>query len=207
MTAVERQSLIRTALWLGWFTIIYNVAEGAVAIVGATIAGSDALLSFGLDSGIESLSAAVIVWRLSSERNSPERADRVEQQALKLIGAAFFLLAAWVAQDSIRSLIAGDRPEASAIGIAVTSLSLIVMPILASKKRRVGIAMGSRAVESDSRQTTACVYLSAVVLSGLLLNAVFGWWWADPLAALGVVVFLVREGIDALRAEHVDDCC
>lgn len=203
----QRQSLIRTALWLGWFTIIYNLAEGAVAIVGATIAGSAALLSFGLDSGIESISASVIVWRLYSERSNPERAERVEQRALRLIAVAFFVLAAWVAQDSIRSLIDGDPPAASLIGILLTASSLIVMPVLARKKRQVGVAMGSRAVESDSRQTTACVYLSAVVLVGLLLNALFGWWWADPAAALGVVVFLVREGVEAWQAEHADDCC
>ena len=207
MVTVNRESLIRTALWLGWFTIVYNLAEGAVAIVGATIAGSDALLSFGLDSAVESISASVIVWRLYSERSNPERAERVEQRALKMIGVAFFILAAWVAQDSIRTLIAGDHPDTSFIGIAVTSLSLVVMPILASKKHRVGVALGSRAVESDSRQTVACVYLSAVVLGGLMLNALFGWWWADPAAALGVVVFLVREGLEALRAEHADDCC
>ena len=203
----QRQSLIRTALWLGWFTIVYNLAEGAVAIVGATIAGSDALLSFGLDSGIESISASVIVWRLYSERSDPDRAERVEQRALRLVALAFFVLAAWVAQDSIRSLIDGDQPDASMIGILLTASSLIVMPVLARRKRQVGVAMGSRAVESDSRQTTACVYLSAVVLVGLLLNALFGWWWADPAAALGVVVFLVREGVEAWNAEHADDCC
>jgi divalent metal cation (Fe/Co/Zn/Cd) transporter len=208
VTATRRDLLIRRALWLGWFTIIYNLGEGAVAVVGARIAGSDALLSFGLDSGIESISASVIVWRLYSERSNPERAERVEQRALTLIALAFFFfLAAWVAQDSIRSLINGDRPDPSIIGIAVTALSLLVMPILASKKRSVGIALGSRAVQSDSRQTTACVYLSAVVLGGLVLNALFGWWWADPAAALGVVGFLVREGVEALRAEHADDCC
>jgi divalent metal cation (Fe/Co/Zn/Cd) transporter len=207
VVTVNRESLIRTALWLGWFTILYNLAEGAVAIAGATIAASDALLSFGLDSIVESLSGSVIVWRLYSERNNPARAERVEQRALKIIGVAFLLLAAWVAQDSIRTLIAGDRPDTSVIGIAVTALSLVVMPILATKKRRVGIALGSRAVESDSRQTTACVYLSAVVLGGLVLNAVLGWWWADPVAALGVVVFLIREGSETLRAEHADDCC
>lgn len=207
MTSITRESLVRRALWLGWFTIVYNLGEGAVAIVGATIAGSDALLSFGLDSGVECISASVIVWRLYSEQSNPERAERVEQRALKLIAVAFFILAAWVAQDSIRSLIDGHEPDTSVIGIAVTSLSLVVMPVLARKKRQVGVALGSKAVESDSRQTTACVYLSAVVLGGLILNALFGWWWADPAAALGVVMFLVREGIEAWNAEHADECC
>jgi divalent metal cation (Fe/Co/Zn/Cd) transporter len=207
VVSVSRESLIRRALLLGWFTITYNLVEGAVAIVAAIAARSDALWSFGLDSGVESISASVVVWRLYVEQRDPQRADRVEQRALKLIGVAFFVLAAWVAQDSIRSLAAGDEPDSSLIGILVTGSSLLVMPILAAKKRRVGIDMGSRAVESDSRQTTACVYLSATVLGGLVLNALFGWWWADPLAALGVVGFLIREGIEAFGAEHADDCC
>jgi divalent metal cation (Fe/Co/Zn/Cd) transporter len=207
MASVSRASLIRRALALGWFTIFYNLAEGGTAIAAGAAASSDALVSFGLDSGAESLSASVVVWRLHSERRDPERAERVEQRALKLIAIAFFLLAAWVAQDSVRSLISSDEPDASPIGIALTALSLIVMPILAAKKRRVGVEMGSRAVESDSRQTTACVYLSAVVLGGLVLNALLGWWWADPAAALLVVVFLVREGWEAWNAETADNCC
>jgi divalent metal cation (Fe/Co/Zn/Cd) transporter len=178
-----------------------------VAVAGAHAAGSDALLSFGLDSGVESISAAVIVWRLHAERTDAERAERVEQRALRLIAVAFFFLAAWVTQDAIRSLIDRAEPDASIVGILLTATSLIVMPILADRKRKVGIGLGSRAVESDSRQTTACAYLSAVVLIGLLANAVLGWWWADPVAALGVVVFLVREGREAWTAEHADDCC
>jgi divalent metal cation (Fe/Co/Zn/Cd) transporter len=114
-------------------------------------------------------------------------------------------LAAYVAQDSIRSLIDGNEPDASIIGIAVTALSLVVMPILAAKKRQVGVALGSRAVESDSRQTTACVYLSATVLAGLVLNALFGWWWADPIAALVIVGFLLKEGWEALTRREL--CC
>ncbi len=207
MVSVARESLIRRALWLGWFTIIYNLGEGVVAIAAAVGAGSDALLSFGLDSGIESLSASVIVWRLCAERADPERAEHAERRALRLIACAFFVLAAWVTQDALRSLVGGDRPDSSIVGIVLTGSSLLVMPVLARAKRRVGTAMASRAVESDSRQTSACVYLSAVVLSGLVLNSLFGWWWADPAAALGVVVFVVREGLEALRAEHADDCC
>jgi divalent metal cation (Fe/Co/Zn/Cd) transporter len=124
-----------------------------------------------------------------------------------LIGVAFLVLAAFVAVDSIRSLVRQQEPDASIVGIVLTSLSLLVMRWLARSKRHVGIAMGSRAVEADSAQTSACVYLSFVVLVGLVLNAVLGWWWADPLAALGVVVFLVREGREAFTAKHADDCC
>jgi len=183
------------------------MVEGIVAISAAVVAGSQALLGFGLDSGVESLSASVVLWRLYAERRDPERAEAVERRALRLIGVTFLVLAAFIAVDSIRALVGRHEPDASIVGIVLTSLSLLVMRWLARSKRQVGVAMGSRAVEADSAQTSACVYLSAVVLVGLVLNAVLGWWWADPLAALGVVVFLVREGREALHAEHADDCC
>ena len=203
----ERSALVRRASRLAWFTVGWNVAEGVVAIAAAGLAGSRALLGFGLDSGVESLSGAVLLWRLRVERRQPDRAERVERQAVRLIGLTFFVLAAFVAFESVRSLAGAHEPDSSPVGIVLTAVSLAVMPVLARRKRAVGTAMGSRAVEADSSQTMACVYLSAVVLSGLVLNAVFGWWWADPLAALGVVAFLVAEGRAALAAEHVDDCC
>jgi divalent metal cation (Fe/Co/Zn/Cd) transporter len=203
----ERSALVRRASRLAWFTVVWNVAEGMVAITAAALSGSRALLGFGLDSGVESLSGAVLVWRLGVERRQPERAERVERQAVRLIGLTFFALAAFVAIESVRSLAGGHEPDSSPVGIALTALSLLVMPVLARRKRAIGAAMGSRAVEADSNQTMACVYLSAVVLAGLVLNTAFGWWWADPLAAFGVVAFLVAEGREALRAEHVDDCC
>ena len=194
-------------MYLAWFTVGWNVAEGIIAIAAALVAGSRALLGFGLDSGVESLSASVVLWRLYAERRDPARAEAVEQRALRFIGVTFFVLAAFIAFDSIRSLIAKEEPDASIVGIALTAVSIVVMQWLARAKRRVGVSMGSKAVEADSAQTSACVYLSIVVLVGLLLNATFGWWWADPLAALGVVVFLIREGREALSAEHADDCC
>jgi len=199
--------LLRRATHLAWFTVGWNIIEGLVAISAAVVAGSQALLGFGLDSGVESLSASVVLWRLYAERRDPERAEAVERRALRLIGVTFFVLAAFIAVDSIRALVGQHEPDASVVGIVLTSLSLLVMRWLARGKRQVGIAMGSRAVEADSAQTSACVYLSAVVLVGLVLNAALGWWWADPLAALGVVVFLLREGREALNAEHADDCC
>jgi len=203
----ERRTLLRRATRLAWFTVGWNIVEGIVAISAAVVAGSQALLGFGLDSGVESLSASVVLWRLYAERRDPERAEAVERRALQLIGVTFLVLAAFIAMDSIRALVGQHEPDASIVGIVLTSLSLLVMRWLARSKRQVGIAMGSRAVEADSAQTSACVYLSAVVLVGLVLNAVLGWWWADPLAALGVVMFLVREGREALNAEHADDCC
>lgn len=203
----QRTALLRRAWWLAVFTVVWNLAEGAVAITAAALAGSRALIGFGVDSFVESASAMVLIWRLSVERRSPERAEHVEQRALRIIGVTFLALAALVGIESTRSLIAGDRPDASWPGIVLTIVSLIVMPVLAREKRRVGRELDSRSVRADSQQTQACVYLSAVVLAGLAANAVFGWWWADPVAALGVVVFLVREGREALEAEHVDDCC
>lgn len=203
----ERRVLLRRALFLAWFTVGWNVIEGAVAIGAAVGAGSTALLGFGLDSGVESLSATVVLWRLYAERRDPELAEAVERRALRLIGVAFLVLSAFIAFESARSLLGRHEPDASVLGIVLTALSIVVMRWLATAKRRVGIAMGSRAVEADSAQTSACVYLSIVVLGGLVLNALFGWWWADPVAALGVVVFLVREGREALTAEHADDCC
>lgn len=203
----DRTALIRRARWLAIFTVVWNLAEGVVAMVGASIDGSRALIGFGVDSFVESISAAIVIWRLGAEQRDPHRAEQVEQRALTAIGVAFFLLAAVVAFEATRSLLAGERPDASAIGIGLTVVSLIVMPVLARSKRRVGRALESRSVEADSQQTVACVYLSAVVLVGLVLNALFGWWWADPVAALGVAGFLVREGLATLRADHVDECC
>jgi divalent metal cation (Fe/Co/Zn/Cd) transporter len=202
-----RSLLVRRATRLGWFTVGWNVAEGVIAISAALAAGSQALLGFGLDSGIESISASILLWRLYAEHRDPDRVEHVERRAVKLIGASFFVLATFVAFDAIHSLVTTSEPEASPVGIALTALSLVVMPVLAYKKRQVGREMGSRSVETDSKQTSACAYLSAVVLVGLVLNAWLGWWWADPIAAFGVVVFLVREGREAMRAERVDDCC
>ncbi len=203
----ERRDLLRHALRLGWFTVGWNVTEGLVAVVAALMAGSRALLGFGFDSAVESLSAAVLIWRLRVEQREPERAERVEQRAVRLIGLTFFVLAAVVAVESVRSLVNAEQPESSGVGIVLTAVSLVVMPWLAAHKRRLGVAMGSKAVEADSAQTSACAYLSAVVLGGLVLNVTVGWWWADPVAALVVVAILAREGWEAVHAEHVDDCC
>jgi divalent metal cation (Fe/Co/Zn/Cd) transporter len=203
----DRRTLLRRAVFLAWFTVGWNLAEGVIAVAAALVAGSRALLGFGLDSGVESLSASVVLWRLYAERRDPARAEAVEQRALRLIGVTFLVLATFIGFESIRSLIAREEPGASIVGIALTAVSIVVMQWLARAKRRVGVAMGSKAVEADSAQTSACVYLSIVVLIGLLLSAAFGWWWADPLAALGVVVFLVREGREALTGERADDCC
>ncbi|MFW2334874.1 cation diffusion facilitator family transporter [Ilumatobacter sp.] len=207
LTATRREQLLRRALWLAVFTVAWNLAEGAVALAAAQLAGSKALIGFGVDSFVESASAAVLIWRLRVEQADPTRAERAERRALRLIGYAFFALALLVAVESIRALATGARPDTSTIGIVLTAVSLVVMPVLARAKRRVGVELGTRSITADSQQTMACVYLSAIVLVGLSLNAVFGWWWADPVAALAVVAFLVHEGREALEADHVDDCC
>jgi len=201
---VDRSQLLTRALQLAYFTVAWNVVEGIVAINAAVLSGSDALLGFGLDSGMESLSALVLIWRLKAERQDVERAEDVEKRALRLIGLTFFALAAFVGYQSATSLLSGERPETSWVGIAVTMLSLIVMPVLARRKERVGHEMGSRAVLADSAETWACAYLSGVVLAGLALTASFDWWWADPVAAFVVVGFLFKEGLEAFRGEDHD---
>ena len=206
-TSTDRAVLLRRALWLALFTVSWNLVEGVVAIAAAAAAGSRALVGFGVDSFVESISAGVLIWRLRTEQRSPARAEQVEARALRLIGVAFLALAAVVGVEAVRSLLAGDRPDTSPVGLVLTAVSLVVMPVLARAKRNVGVELGDRSVTADSAQTRACAYLSAVVLAGLGLNAALGWWWADPVAALGVVAFLVLEGREALEAEHLDDCC
>jgi divalent metal cation (Fe/Co/Zn/Cd) transporter len=205
--ATRRDELLVRAQRLGAFTVVWNLGEGGVAIAAAWIAGSGALTGFGVDSVVESASATVLLWRLGAERRDAERAERVERLAARGIGASLLALAVLVAYEAVRSLALHEQPQVSVIGIAVTAASLVVMPLLARRKRRVAIALGSRAAEADSAQTRACAWLSAVVLTGLVLNAAFSWWWADPVAALAVVFFLMREGREALTSKSVDGCC
>ena len=156
---------------------------------------------------METVSGVVLIWRLSAEtrgRLDEEAVERVERRAERLVGVAFLLLAAYVGFEAVRSLLAREAPDASPIGIVLTAVSIAVMLWLARAKRQVGEALGSRALIADSRQTAACWYLSLVTLTGLALNAAFGWWWADSLAALGIVVLLVREGVEALRGGDDD---
>ena len=205
--AVSRPELLRRGLRLEYLTVGWNIVEGLIAIGAGLAAGSIALVAFGVDSFVETVSGLVLIWRLSAEargRLDEESVERVERRAERLVGAAFLLLAAYVAFEAVRSLVEQEASDASPVGIVLTAVSIAVMVWLASAKRRVGEALGSRALIADSRQTAACWYLSLVTLTGLALNAAFGWWWADPLAALGIVVLLVREGIEALRGEDDD---
>lgn len=187
--------LIRLARRLAYLTILWNVVEAVVAIAAGTAAGSLALVGFGIDSTIETLSAVVVLWRLT------DASDAREERALRLIAVSFFLLAGYVAVRAVVDLVTGAEPEGSVIGIAITALSLIVMPLLARAKERVGHRMGSRVVLADAVETWLCTYLSAVVLAGLLLNAAFGWWWADPIAALYIAYIAIREGREAWEGD------
>jgi divalent metal cation (Fe/Co/Zn/Cd) transporter len=196
----SRAGLIRHARQLEYLTIGWNLLEGVIAVGAGLAAGSTALVGFGFDSFVESLSGGALVWRLRSD----EDAERREQIALKLVGASFLILAAYVAFDAGMSLITREPPEASYVGIALSALSLVVMPLLARAKRGVAANLNSRALKADSRQTDICAYLSAILLGGLLLNALFGWWWADPVAALVMVPIIAKEGVEALRGET---CC
>lgn len=203
-----RATALRRGLRLEYLTVGWNIVEGAVAITAAIVSGSVALLGFGVDSVVESVSGSVLIWRLGSEargRRDEEAIERIERNAERLVGASFFVLAAYVAFDATTSLLNGERPEPSVIGIALTAASIAVMLWLARAKRRAAAELGSRALAADAEQTQACWYLSVIVLAGIGLNALFGFWWADPLAALGVVVLLVREGWEAWGGEEDEE--
>lgn len=206
--ARSRPQLLRRGLRLEYLTIAWNIVEGIVAIAAGILAGSPALIGFGVDSAVETTSGGVLVWRLASEARGTldeEAVERVEHRAERLVGVAFLLLAAYVGFEAIRSLVAGEAPDASPVGIGLTALSIVVMLWLARQKRRTGEALGSRALVADAKQTYACWYLSLTTLVGLAANALLGWWWADPIAALVIVALLVREGVEALRGEDDDD--
>lgn len=192
-----RYADLRSARLLEYLTIGWNSIEAIAAVAAGLLAGSIALLGFGFDSVVESLSGAILLWRLSS-------GDHREELALRLVGASFIILAAYVSFEAVRTVYLQEPPSSSYIGIAIAALSLIVMPILAREKRKVASRLNSGALHADSRQTDICAYLSAILLGGLLLNALFGWWWADPAAALAMVPLIVWEGIKGLRGEN---CC
>lgn len=200
----SQSTTVRRGQVLEYFTIGWNLLEAAVSVGTGLVAGSPSLVGFGFDSLIESSSGAALLWRLGGRESDTERRERI---ALKLVGASFLLLAGYIAFDSIKSLIWREEPEASYIGIGILTLSLVVMPLLARAKRRVAATLNSRAMAADSRQTDICAYLSAISLGGLLLNALFGFWWADPVAALIMIPIIAKEGIEALQGKSCDDCC
>jgi divalent metal cation (Fe/Co/Zn/Cd) transporter len=180
-------------------TITYNVIEAVVAITAGTAASSTALIGFGLDSVIEVSSAAAVAWQFSAADH-----ERRERTALRIIAVSFFALAGYVTVESVRALIGAERAEHSTVGLILAAVSLAVMPLLSAAQRRTGRQLGSRSAVADSKQTLLCTYLSAVLLVGLGLNTMFGWWWADPAAALIIAAVAVKEGREAWRG---DTCC
>ena len=202
---IQRTNIVSRGIRLEYITVGWNVVEGAVAVLAGLLAGSVALVGFGVDSAIESSSGAVLLWRLRVEQTG-KNVERAEQTALKLVGASLLLLAAYVTFDAIKTLVTREQPQRSILGIVVSVLSLIVMPLLAKAKRRTAAELNSAALHADSRQTSICAYLSAILLGGLLLNAALGWWWADPVAALAMVPIIVQEGREALKGETCTDC-
>lgn len=198
---VERDRLIRRAKALSWLSLAYMTAEGAVAITAAILASSVALLGFGLDSAIEGLASIIVIWRFTGARRLSADAER---SAERLVAVSFFLLAPFVAQDAIRTLIDGDHPSTSWLGIGLSISSIIVMPLLGRAKQRIGQRLGSGATAGEGTQNMLCAYLAAGVLAGLALNAAFGLWWADPAVALGIAALAIREGRQTWRGEG---CC
>ena len=215
----DRSVFVRRGLRLEFLTLGWNSLEALIAVIAGILAGSIALVGFGIDSVIECVSGAVLVWRLRTDADAHRR-EQVEQTALRLVGISFLLLALYVAYEAASTLLKRDAPEQSVPGIVLAIASLIVMPILARAKRKVAQGLSSNAMHADSRQTDLCAYLSAILLGGLLLNVVVGWWWADPAAGLIMVPIIAKEGVDALRgkacecsptipgsAEGEHDCC
>jgi divalent metal cation (Fe/Co/Zn/Cd) transporter len=203
--AEARREDLRRGLWLEYGGLTYNVLEAVVGIAAGVAAHSVALIAFGLDSVIESASSTVLVWRLHSETRGTRTAEDAERLAVRLVAGAFFALAAYVGIRAALDLINATRPDESVVGMVLAVVSVIVMPILASKKRAAARALDSRALQADSRQTTLCTYLSAFLLVGLAANALFGWWWADPVAGLAIAVVAVKEGRELWSTE--DLCC
>ena len=199
----DRQALAGRGQRLEYFTLVWNSLEGIVAVVAGAWAGSISLIGFGFDSFIEVTSGAALLWRMSAEAD-PQRRERIEKAALKIVGACFLLLAAYVTYEAASDLLSRRAPERSLPGILLACASLIAMPLLSRAKRQVARGLGSAAMHADARQTEFCTYLSAILLAGLLLNAAFGLWWADPVAALVMVPIIAKEGVDALRG---DACC
>lgn len=194
----DRTGLLRRGVKLEEVTVGYNALEGIVAIGAGLAAGSVALTGFGVDSTIEVSSGVLLWWRLRAELGAGALGSDVEARAARGAGVLLLALGAYIVVESVRRLLTGDRPEESVVGIALTALSLVVMPLLARAKLRVAAALGSRALRADAHETIVCAWLSATTLLGLGLNAALGWWWADPVAALAMLPLIVREGLEAL---------
>ncbi len=202
---INRKDIVLRGKRLEHFTIAWNSLEGLVALIAGAIAGSISLVGFGIDSFIEVTSGAALLWRMSVDADA-ERRERNEKLSLRIVGACFIALAAYVLYESISDLVTRKAPQHSLPGIILACVSLVVMPNLSRAKKRVGTELGSRAMRADARQTDFCVYLSAILLAGLVLNAALGWWWADPASALVMTPIIAKEGFEALKGESHCEC-
>ena len=202
MVAVaERVRLQRRGVLLEWFTVAWNVIEAAVAITAGVIAGSVALVGFGIDSGIEVVAASALLWRFrrAGADSSDEEHGLAERRALYIVSWTFFLLAAYIALEAVSALLSDEEPETSALGVGLSIVSLVVMPTLAYAKQQTGIALGSRALQADAVETWVCAYLSLALLAGVGLHLAFGWWWADPVGALAMLPVIVWQGWETME--------
>ena len=207
-------ALARRARWLSWFSLAWMAAEGAVAVTAGVLAGSVALVGFGIDSAIEGFASLVIVWRFTGSRLL---SDAAEHRAQRLVALQFFALAPYVAVESIQALLGGERPEVSYVGMALAASSVVVMPLLGVAKQRIGAEMGSTATRGEGTQNLLCAYLAAALFLGLAGNALAGAWWLDPAVGLLIAGVAVREGLATWRGEGCcavpaagecrDDCC
>jgi divalent metal cation (Fe/Co/Zn/Cd) transporter len=203
---LERRALVRRGLWLNWLTIGYNLVEAIISVGAGLVSGSVALVSFGVDSGIEVTSSLAAHWRLRADTD-PERRVRVEQVTHRIIGWSFLALAAYIVVESVTTLRSREAPDVSPLGLGILVLSVLIMPAIAHASRQVARALGSRALEADAAQTSLCAYLSVIALAGVGLNAVFGWGWADPVAALMMSPIIVKEGLEGVRGEGTCEDC
>src|SRR5579872_180442 len=199
----NREAAARRGRNVEYFTIAWNSVEGLVAVVLGALAGSISLIGFGIDSVIEVISGSVLLWRMSVDADIGRR-KRNEQLSLRIVGGCFLALAVYISYDSLSGLITRKPPEHSVPGIVLACISLVVMPLLSRAKKKVGSELGSAAMRADAQQTDFCVYLSGILLIGLVLNLALGWWWADPIAALVMVPIIAKEGVDGTRAKA---CC
>ena len=203
---IERIASVRRGRRLEYFTIAWNTIEGLVAVVTGVIAGSISPVGFGIDSFIEVTSGAVLLWRMSVDARESER-ERNERRALRIVGFCFLVLAVYIAFESGSDLWFKRAPEHSIPGIILACVSLVVMPLLSRSKRKVGHALKSVAMHADAKQTQFCTYLSAILLVGLILNAAFGLWWADPVAALIMAPMIAKEGFEGVQGKACSECC